>query len=264
VQPIEAFLFNPVTGLGVALLVAIFGPKLAGSSIWLFVAWLLFIVSIYRVPSLAHQSFVPRALVTMFFGSLIGLGLCLLSGWRPATSGEGIEPDSDQKRDSVQIQTMQPAIDSVTIHALVKAFKEEVNQQARTFSNRELSQSAIAFSKRMRAFERKFKEQQDAATLRWMRASRDNPDSAWHAQTEEMTRMYFDKQQEFRDTLLGQAVYLKNELEQRLSIKLDPSEEANLLAFRGMLAGVSPVADAADYLEKLAHRLTPPSSSSAP
>jgi len=62
----------------------------------------------------------------------------------------------------------------------------------------------------------------------------------------------------FRNELLGQAVYARDSLLARLGNPVPTAQEhMKMLAFDGILAGPSPISDAADYLEQLARRLSP-------
>jgi len=66
-----------------------------------------------------------------------------------------------------------------------------------------------------------------------------------------------NNQYEFRSTILGEAVYLKDELLQRLPSEPKPSPMFSRVFDYGSLAGVYPEEQAADYLEKLARKLCP-------
>ncbi len=61
----------------------------------------------------------------------------------------------------------------------------------------------------------------------------------------------------FKTTLLGEAIYLRNELLRRLPPQPEPAPDRRLFAFEGILVGPSPVADAAIYLETLSKKLCP-------
>jgi hypothetical protein len=54
--------------------------------------------------------------------------------------------------------------------------------------------------------------------------------------------------------MLGEAIYLKDELLKRLPGEAAP-EQKNLIAFEGSTAGVSAIGDAANYLDALANKL---------
>jgi hypothetical protein len=83
---LEAFLLNPLTGLGAALVLTVIGWKLnVNAADWvLFAAWCLFSISIFRTPPISRQPIIQKALVTLLFSSAIGLALSWLGGWKPA------------------------------------------------------------------------------------------------------------------------------------------------------------------------------------
>jgi hypothetical protein len=87
---VETFISNPLFGLAVALVLTVIGWKLnTDASNWLLlVAWALTIVSIYRTNPVSRQPFIAKVLLTMFFGSIVGLGLYKLSGWQPNQAKE--------------------------------------------------------------------------------------------------------------------------------------------------------------------------------
>lgn len=81
----EMLVANPFFGLGVALVLVVIGTKLStqGEQIILIVAWGLFFLSVLRTPPVSRQGWIPRVLATTLLSSVVGLGLCWLSGWRP-------------------------------------------------------------------------------------------------------------------------------------------------------------------------------------
>lgn len=85
VETVEKLLLNPFAGLAMALVLVVIGWKLNTSvSNWvLILAWIFFAISIFRTPPISQQVFIQRALWTMLFSSVIGLGLCALAGWQP-------------------------------------------------------------------------------------------------------------------------------------------------------------------------------------
>ena len=94
----EAFLLDPITGLGAALVLTVIGWKLnADAADWvLFGAWCLFSVSIFRTAPISHQAIIQRALLTLLFSSAIGLGLSWLAGWKPAIETVATKADSQR------------------------------------------------------------------------------------------------------------------------------------------------------------------------
>jgi hypothetical protein len=87
-RSIEAFAANPLFGLCVALVLVVIGTKLSteGEQIILIIAWCLFVLSVFRTRPISEQVVVPRILLALFVSSIAGLGLCLITGWRPLLS----------------------------------------------------------------------------------------------------------------------------------------------------------------------------------
>lgn len=87
-RSIEMFVGNPLFGLCAALVLVVVGTKLStqGEQVILIVAWSLFVLSVFRTSPISKQDWLPRLLVTSAFASIAGLGLCLMTGWRPVLS----------------------------------------------------------------------------------------------------------------------------------------------------------------------------------
>jgi len=74
----ETFLANPLTGLACGILLTIWGTRMSSatsSNTALVTGWVLFVWSVNRVPLLARQPLVPRALYVLVFAGVIGLAL---------------------------------------------------------------------------------------------------------------------------------------------------------------------------------------------
>ncbi|MGA8598650.1 MAG: hypothetical protein WB676_28360, partial [Bryobacteraceae bacterium] len=101
---------------------------------------------------------------------------------------------------------------------------------------------------KMRAFESRYKQLEQQASLRG------NQGIESYESINEREKL------DFRNQFLGQAEAYREQLETRLNVSagsLSPCDSSTLIAFQGFLAGVSPISDAADYLEKLARTLSP-------
>jgi hypothetical protein len=80
--------------------------------------------------------------------------------------------------------------------------------------------------------------------------------AAWRAETNQMMQRSIEAQNEFRSRYMPEASALRDEMSRRLGIFPPYSPDHRTVALDyGMLAGVSPLSDAADYLEALARRL---------
>jgi hypothetical protein len=85
---VKNLLLSPYFTLAVALVLVVLARKLSSqtASALLVVSWLLVIVSIFRTPLVSRQILIPRILFTLMLSAAVGLGLCLLAGWRPFIS----------------------------------------------------------------------------------------------------------------------------------------------------------------------------------
>jgi hypothetical protein len=79
----------------------------------------------------------------------------------------------------------------------------------------------------------------------------------WQKHTAQLLQQSNTNQYEFRTTLLGEAIYLKDELLKRLPSEPKPDSKFSHVFEHGSLAGVYPEESAADYLEKLSRKLCP-------
>lgn len=126
-------------------------------------------------------------------------------------------------------------------------------------SNAELSRQAIALATEMRDFETEFRNRgweiseyerekvRNAATER-------EKNIFWRQFTNNLLRRSNEHNNQFRQRYLGRAVHLRDEMLRR--VEHPPNFDSHrLIAFDGMLAGPSPVSDAADYLDQLARNL---------
>lgn len=147
--------------------------------------------------------------------------------------------------------------------AITKAASEIARRETRRLSDEQLSKSTMDLAKRMRIFESKYRARDYAATDSYMQAiQRAKPEERtgiFNQHVAQLTQSSLERDLEFRNTLLGEAVYFRNELQRRLQLTdVPPKDRHRIIAFDGILAGPSPVSDAADYLEQLARQLNQP------
>jgi hypothetical protein len=89
-------------------------------------------------------------------------------------------------------------------------------------------------------------------------ATREQRHAAWTEQTTRMLTRSAEEQTQFRIQFLPQALALREAMLNRLGIMPPYPPQPRVVALDfGMLAGVSPISDAANYLEELARRLPP-------
>jgi hypothetical protein len=133
------------------------------------------------------------------------------------------------------------------------------NAQTTALSNKQLCTQTTALTKRMLAFEYRWHSARDQMSDRQSAAMREASGEGarkqlWNQQTRELIQSSQQENYEFRSTMLGEAIYLKDELLKRLPGEAAP-EQKNLIAFEGSTAGVSAIGDAANYLDALANKL---------
>jgi hypothetical protein len=155
-------------------------------------------------------------------------------------------------------------MEKVVTEALNKRFPKDASPGQ--FTNKQLSVAAISLAKRMRNFESKYKQDYSIAFDKWRMSNtltEEQKNVRWSEQNRELDKLREVFEIEFKNSMLGEAVYLRDELQKRLSKKAQEEAKSSeymplqLLAFDGILAGPSPVADAANYLERLSRKLSP-------
>ncbi|MBZ5528647.1 MAG: hypothetical protein LAN71_12180 [Acidobacteriia bacterium] len=138
-----------------------------------------------------------------------------------------------------------------------------IQQLSKTVSAKELSNSAINLAQKMREFERAWRVQERLGEEQLWNAqiAAKTPDEKVklrNQQTAFYIQSHANEEAAFRSQLLGQAIYLRDQLLMRLgNPAITTQNRIKELAFDGMLAGPSPISDAADYLEQLARQLSP-------
>lgn len=128
-----------------------------------------------------------------------------------------------------------------------------------TISNAELSRQAIALATEMRDFETESRnrgwEISEYEREKVSNAATEREKNIFRRQfTNNLLRRSNEHQNQFRQRYLGKAVHLRDEMLRR--VEHPPNlDSRRLIAFDGILAGPSPVSDAADYLDQLARNL---------
>jgi len=147
--------------------------------------------------------------------------------------------------------------------AIAKENARMIELQTKTLSTRDLSDSAIRLAQKMREFERSWKVQEQLAEEQLWNAQigAKTPEERVQLRNQETAfyiQSHANKETTFRSQFLGQAIYLRDQILNRLgNPAMTMQDHAKTLAFEGVLAGPTPISDAADYLEQLARRLSP-------
>jgi hypothetical protein len=130
-------------------------------------------------------------------------------------------------------------------------------------SKKKLREFTADVVRRMRDAEREHALKQNAISDKYRSQWRPGITDAqrsqlWNAETQEEQQESLNYEYSFKANILGDAIYARNELLKRLGPQPDlpPMERANLIVFRGILAGAYPVSGAATYLEQLAKKLS--------
>jgi hypothetical protein len=85
--------------------------------------------------------------------------------------------------------------------------------------------------------------------------SEEQRQAAWRAETENLLKQTNEENNEFRCRILPEALAVEREVSRRLGRQIATNNHRVVALRHGMLAGPSPVADAADYLELMARDL---------
>lgn len=123
----------------------------------------------------------------------------------------------------------------------------------RELSNAQLRDRAIALSNEMRTFDANFSARQG---MRYRAAMGPDSQEAWESRmrTEEQQRAVFEIS--FRTRYRPEALSLWHEIDGRLGITRLPNDrEVPIALGDNMLAGIHPVTEAADFLDRLARQL---------
>lgn len=120
-----------------------------------------------------------------------------------------------------------------------------------------LRERAIAYAARMRTFEadRRLRQAELSMTPGVPNASEEERLIEWQVRTDRLLREAIKQQKEFRSRIWPEALALEHEIAGRLGRSISNEDMHPVALRRGLIAGISPVADAANYLEIMAHDL---------
>jgi hypothetical protein len=136
--------------------------------------------------------------------------------------------------------------------------------EAKMLSNKDLYDATIDVVKKLREFGQRRRlesSQQTDANMAAMQATTTEAEKAkvWADQSNKLVATYYQKDAEFRTSILPDAVYVRNELLRRKIPEPPPNPMRPTsmvqMVFTGSLAGAYPEFDAADYLEQMAKQL---------
>ena len=126
------------------------------------------------------------------------------------------------------------------------------SSQTKAATDKQICGRTMVLVKRMQEFEYDRKKELFSHVFPVMEAAKTGKDK-----NDIYMKFYVQDEYKFRTTLLGEANYLKDELLSRLPPQPKTDQPWRLMAFEGTLAGPSPVADAASYLDSLQRKLCP-------
>lgn len=144
--------------------------------------------------------------------------------------------------------------------ALAQSTSGLVREQTQIQSDADLKQQAIHLAHDMRVFEVQYKQKEEALFDSHTYNAEETRQQAILEQqnfTNSLVNLSAQETLEFRNNFLARALTLRDQMITRIGdpSKLPQARLGQLIAFDGMLAGPSPISDAADYLESLAMRL---------
>jgi hypothetical protein len=159
--------------------------------------------------------------------------------------------DAMSDRPVMDMQKLAEAITAASA-AIVKA-------QVRTQSDTDLKSQAGQLAREMRTFESTYRTRIDTSYSNRAYSptmTEAEKSSLFQQQTASLLQAMQQEQLEFRERYLTRAITLRDELIAKLGkTALPETPNYRLIAFDGILAGPTPIADAADYLEMLAAKL---------
>jgi hypothetical protein len=133
--------------------------------------------------------------------------------------------------------------------------------EAKLVSDKELYNLTMDVVKRIRDFYQKYRALSDKQNEERMAISRITKfteaerQNQWIKETQKSTQFYLDRDNEFRSSILPDALYARQELSKRKLSEpnLSPMNKSTVnMVLRGMLAGPYPELELADYLELMA------------
>jgi len=256
--------------------------------IQLFLAGLGIYVSIKPQPNKRHKYLIITFTVSGFLGIASSVGLQYLNKKDSATQQNTLNYSlAEQKDITKQLQGdlyqshlsqefMKGQLTSISmisakisqtvsdpgLRQMAKAMEKiaQSSSQAKSTDDKQVCARTMDLVKRFGEFEHKKRLSEGQSKEQWQQklkiAKTDaEQNDIWQKMTMQNMKEHDHFQYEFRTTLLGESVYLKDELLKRLPSQ--PKPDRDLIALEGFLAGPAPISDAAAYLESLSRKLCP-------
>jgi hypothetical protein len=194
------------------------------------------------------RTMIPNKIAVFLIGMAL---LVMLLGWWTAAEQEEASAKREHKLDQISetLDLIKSSLPPVT------AFTPVDNLSS--FSNAQLRDRVLRLTAAMRTFEGGIKAAESPVMNPLPATATETQRHAdWTARTNAMLERSTQAQNEFRVRFLPEALALREEMSKRLGRMPPYPEDRKTVALNyGMLAGVSPISDAADYLEELARQM---------
>lgn len=166
----------------------------------------------------------------------------------------------DSYQMNAQLAQLGPALMTL---AKTSADFERKQYETKVTSNKELYDFTLGAVKKIRDFSQKYSALERQQTDELMAAARQAQSDTerqqrWNAETQKEIQLYYAKDAEFRNSILPDALYSRNELLKRKIAEpsLGPMQKTEVdIVLRGSLAGVYPELALANYLELMARQI---------
>jgi hypothetical protein len=232
-------------------------------------------VSLKPPPKEQYSIFIAVFIFVALIGISAGIGLQLDSkrekeNQQREHKGEMVKINDELLQSQLSRERLQGKFDAVVLligksgdrmaSAVLKL--AESSSQVTAATNKQICTNTMDIVKRMHSFARNRKNKSNHLINKEMNESRNanteqERKQLWQQHTAQLTQLWNDEQYEFRSTILGEALYLKDELLKRLPSEPKPGNRYPFHVFEGSLAGNYPEEEVADYLEGLSRKLCP-------
>jgi len=167
----------------------------------------------------------------------------------------------DSYQMNAQLTQLGPALMKL---AQTSAHFERKQYEAKTTSDKELQDFTLGVVKKIREFSQKYETLERQQTDEMMMTTRQAQSDAerqrrWNEGTQKEIQLYYNRDAEFRASILPDALYARNELLKKKLPEptLTPMHKSEVdIVLSGMLAGPYPELALADYLEVMAKELS--------
>ena len=202
---------------------------------------------------LGIKTMIPAEYATAIYFAFALLSLC--SWWQAAKQAQEADEQKSKNKELIdilnQMKEHMPKVPTESLPSGVENLSHLTNARIR--------EMVKDLSSRMRAFEGGLHQARARVSDFSLNsnASKEDRNAAFQKKTAEILEQSAAAGNEFRSRLLPVALTLRDEMRTRLGIFPPIPQESLALALEyGMLSGVHPLSDAADYLEAIARKLT--------